>query len=329
MGIGPTAINLLFALKDQGIVSNQESLVDFGSQEYDAKLEEYDGQLRKLASLSNSVLPETQDPETGRLKGPANQLYKAMNWNYCSFDIDGRFGAEVMDFNISNLDPKLKGAFSISCNFGTAEHVFNQYNFFKLQHEATKKGGLMIHILPIHNYLNHGFYNYSPVFFQSLAKYNDYEIIGLWKNSKPNFNQFTFPEVPVEGKRVLVVCVMRKNSDNEFKMPLQINEPMVLSPEAVKMYGQHQQIELKTINHNMKMPVSFYIDMTSGKMVSGIMKDAGKKYKELKAKKLNVKFKNDPTQMKDKKIKGRSDVDSNLNLRIKQKASKLWNYFSK
>ena len=35
----------------------------------------------------------------------------------------------------------------------------------------------MVHVLPFHNYINHGFYNFQPVLFHDLAEANQYNIL--------------------------------------------------------------------------------------------------------------------------------------------------------
>ena len=42
-------------------------------------------------------------------------------------------------------------------------------------YNLTKKDGLMFHIIPFEGNINHGFFNYHPVFFYNLAMFNNYE----------------------------------------------------------------------------------------------------------------------------------------------------------
>ena len=37
----------------------------------------------------------------------------------------------------------------------------------------------MLHILPFIDWINHGFYNFNPIFFADLAASNEYEIVKM------------------------------------------------------------------------------------------------------------------------------------------------------
>lgn len=261
MGLGPPVIGLFHLLRDRGVFGKTETVADFGSQEYDSKLDTYDEAYRSFVRAAGGTLPETTDPETGRLKGPAASLYRALGWEYASFDIDGRFGACVADFNCDEIPASHHGKYSITMNLGTSEHVFNQFQFFKLQHLATKVGGIMIHTLPLNDYVNHGLYSYSPTFFHSLAKYNRYELLGMWKTGKENLHQFLPAVEPFEERRMFVFCVLRKTVDQPFKIPLQVNEPMVLSSEAEARYTAHVPLDLGELSKSQSLPREFWFDV--------------------------------------------------------------------
>jgi len=81
------------------------------------------------------------------------------------------------DLNRDSLPDNLSEKFTFVLNSGTTEHVLNQYNAFKVMHDAAAPGGEMLHILPISGYTNHGYVHYTSRFFFDLAGYNDYEIL--------------------------------------------------------------------------------------------------------------------------------------------------------
>ncbi|MSN25196.1 MAG: hypothetical protein GJV46_04930 [Geobacter sp.] len=64
--------------------------------------------------------------------------------------------------------------FDVVYNGGTAEHVFNVWQFFKTVHDHTTGGGLMIHGAPFTGWLDHGFFNFNPTFYWDLAAANGY-----------------------------------------------------------------------------------------------------------------------------------------------------------
>jgi SAM-dependent methyltransferase len=64
--------------------------------------------------------------------------------------------------------------FDVVTNFGTTEHIANQLNAFKIIHDLTAPGGIMIHAVPAQGLVNHGLLKYNPKWFWMLARSNDY-----------------------------------------------------------------------------------------------------------------------------------------------------------
>ncbi len=167
--------------------------------------------------------------------------------NYKSIDINGAYESYQFDLNKDifktyNFNKK----YDLVINNGTGEHVFNQYSLFLNFHNLTKVNGLMLNILPFIDWINHGFYNFNPIFFADMAAINNYEIIKislanrngaelklennnfslLFEQIKPNKNYSKFEkmiEIAKEkiGKNILLVVTMKKLSEDSFKIPLQ------------------------------------------------------------------------------------------------------------
>jgi len=72
------------------------------------------------------------------------------------------------------------GAFDLVLNFGTTEHLLNQYNAFKVMHDATKVGGYIVNSLPCIGYSDHGYFTYTPRCMFDIAGYNEYELKAFW-----------------------------------------------------------------------------------------------------------------------------------------------------
>jgi hypothetical protein len=70
------------------------------------------------------------------------------------------------------LEPGEYGSLDFVANFGTTEHVLNQFVVFSVMHDATRAGGFMIHFLPTAGFLYHGILNYNPKLFLLLAQAN-------------------------------------------------------------------------------------------------------------------------------------------------------------
>lgn len=100
--------------------------------------------------------------------------------SYTCIDVNQRYGALQMDLNYLLADKyKFHDEFDLVTNNGTGEHIFDQASVFRNIHALTRAGGVMLHVLPFHNYINHGFYNVQPILFHDLAVANQYKILRL------------------------------------------------------------------------------------------------------------------------------------------------------
>tara|TARA_B100000963_G_C22614715_1_gene666696 strand:+ start:1495 stop:2340 length:846 start_codon:yes stop_codon:yes gene_type:complete len=166
---------------------------------------------------------------------------------YRSIDINGAYKSLQFDLNKNILETyNYNKKYDLVINNGTGEHVFNQYNLFLNFHNLTRRNGIMLNILPFIDWINHGFYNFNPIFFADLAASNNYKIIKLslanrhgaelklegdnfsilFEQIKPEKNNSKFKKM-IEiakdkiGKNILLVVITRKMSDSIFKIPLQ------------------------------------------------------------------------------------------------------------
>ena len=167
--------------------------------------------------------------------------------DYFSIDINGADNSFQFDLNY-DLSEKynFNKKFDLVINNGTGEHVFNQFSLFKNIHQITKNNGIMLHILPFIDWINHGFYNFNPILFADLAASNHYEILDIilanrnggevFLNNKKKLNKFYEQVKPnYESKlkefiklakknlneNILLVVTLRKTINNNFCIPLQ------------------------------------------------------------------------------------------------------------
>jgi hypothetical protein len=127
-------------------------------------------ELERLKKLS----PQNRIPETA-------SYYKALGFrSYTAIDINSKFGSLVMDLNLDlHRDYQFTNTYDLVTNNGTGEHLFNQYQVFKNMHDLAKVGGLMVHIMPFVNWINHGFFSFHPILYADLAAVNDYEVVRM------------------------------------------------------------------------------------------------------------------------------------------------------
>lgn len=184
-------LNLFKQLSEtHNILFKGASILDIGSQNLlGASTEDV---FEFITYFNPDLLKETSETEKFAERMAANacvapgvtttyigEIFLKAGFKYLSFDIYNGFVCEIFDLNSDSLPKKYANKFDLVLNFGTTEHVFNQYNSFKIIHEATKPGGYIFHQVPYTGYLDHGFFNYQPKTFDSLKLGNSYETILL------------------------------------------------------------------------------------------------------------------------------------------------------
>lgn len=93
-----------------------------------------------------------------------------------AIDYNGLDGADVI-FNLNHDLPEcLYDKYDYIIDGGTLEHVFDIARAMKNLTKMLRNGGIVIHILPLGGYVEHGFYNFSPTFFLDYYTINDFFI---------------------------------------------------------------------------------------------------------------------------------------------------------
>ncbi|MGD2179770.1 hypothetical protein [Lusitaniella coriacea] len=172
MGIGIPTLYLYHRLQQKGYIKGNQRVIELGSQDVS-------GETAQLASVLKNLFECKIDSET---EITAKNLYQSIGFeNYQCIDADGLHDALVFDLN-QNIQKTYNflEKFDLVTNHGTTEHCFNQYTCFLNIHNLCAINGLMIHVLPVQGYVNHGLFNYNPSFFYNLAAANNYKLIGVY-----------------------------------------------------------------------------------------------------------------------------------------------------
>lgn len=144
----------------------------------------------------------------------ARDVYVEMGCgHYESVDGNGR-GTVTADLN-RPLTAML-GQFDLVTDFGTGEHVFNQWQVWKTVHLLTKKGGYIAFDRPTQGYVGHCYYLIDECLIRDVAATNDYDLLRL-----------EFRDT-LRGR--LVRGVMRRTSKNKFRTPQQGRYQKLLRP---------------------------------------------------------------------------------------------------
>ena len=194
MGIGGPATSALSILHRHGELDDISSVIEIGAQDLNEShisfVLDFPHEVPRLTreltinekEVSKSMLPQ--------------EMYKRIGINrYASIDTNGHNNAHVFDMNKDlAMDYGYQEKFDLVTNFGTTEHICNQAQIFKNMHDLCNINGLMIGIVPFQGALNHGFFNYQPLFFEHIALANDYEMNLYWTIASPQlYTQNVFP----------------------------------------------------------------------------------------------------------------------------------------
>jgi hypothetical protein len=191
MGVGGNDLRLLIELKVRGYIPNGSSIIEIGAQQladdFLACREELERvrQLFGVEQLCHLPPPLVGRPADGRLKpldagAPwARDFWSWLGLRYAAIDIDDSPGSIPLDLNFDKVPSRSKGTYQLVTNFGTTEHVANQLNAFKVIHDLTAPGGVMLHNVPAQGMFNHGLVNYNPKFFWMLARSNGYKFLHM------------------------------------------------------------------------------------------------------------------------------------------------------
>ncbi|WP_130470556.1 hypothetical protein [Candidatus Magnetaquicoccus inordinatus] len=160
----------------------------------------------------------------------SGSLFKRFGFEYRCIDMTNLpFEMLKWDLNIIECPPEHLGRYLLTTNLGTSEHVFNQYNVFRLIHDLTSVGGYIVNSLPSNGWLDHSFFNYSPVFFKKLASANGYALnfIGLvvfeYQGNKLLTSLSALPPRKEDYPPWFSTCaVFTKKNNDEFKMPYDV-----------------------------------------------------------------------------------------------------------
>jgi hypothetical protein len=161
-----------------------------------------------------------------------------------AIDLSGSPAA--MRFDLNQPVPLQKN-YDVIMNLGTAEHVFNVYQFFKTVHELCAPEGLMLHLMPFNGWFDHGFYNFQSTFYFDLALANNYSmhLLAYTELNPPKIKFCSRREDIIQlaqaggvGVNALLYAVLRKSKvAAPFQVPMQGYYAGTLSKEGERAWG--------------------------------------------------------------------------------------------
>jgi hypothetical protein len=203
MALSSDTIEILTRLKAGGYLEGPRSVAEIGAQQLANSFLQRERLLALAQVFEISApcpLPEPIPTEKAhgelehlRPEAPAaRDFWVWLGFSYAAVDVVGGPDSLWLDLNYDPAPTAARGKFQLVTNFGTTEHVANQLNAFKVIHDLTMPGGVMLHHLPMQGMLNHGLINYNPKFFWMLARSNGYRT--LYMNVAGDTTYYVLPE---------------------------------------------------------------------------------------------------------------------------------------
>jgi len=161
MGIGKKGYLYLLEMMDVSGIDKQEkiTLCEFG----DLMVRIDMGEIRRQYTRKSVLSGE--------------QLFKYLNIETTSIDLNGLHNSIKMDLRDEITDPNLLNYFDIVLDYGTSEHVIsNQYQVFKNANDLCKMSGIMIHALRCSE-TGHASWYYNEKFFENLCRRAGYHVL--------------------------------------------------------------------------------------------------------------------------------------------------------
>lgn len=231
MGYGVETMAVFQTIARDGFFDDIKRVVDLGSQEM--HFSERDTTSHPYREIIRSTVvalggPELSESDLAAMADRASvgEFYRLLGKEYKALDADGWYGPPF-DINLDQVMDEDRGAYCLTVNSGTTEHLVDQRNAFCIVHDLTRAGGLMIHSVPFVGSIDHGFFNYNPNFFRALARFNSYEVLGLWVMpygiaSLIPWNENTSRYLELSGRgNSSLYCLLRKEYDQVFCTPFQ------------------------------------------------------------------------------------------------------------
>lgn len=179
-----------------------------------------------------------------------------LNKKYSKINLLNKIFKKFTKNKINNTN-QLYGYADVVLDGGTIEHVFNLQNCFYNLFNFIKVGGRIIHFSPSSNYIDHGFYMFSPTFFIDFYTANNFEIntIQIYRhknNIKSDWEIFDYVQGSLQrvsmggldDSMYGIICIVTKQKESTWnKIPYQ--GMYIKGHWAEGEYFSHKNVELE------------------------------------------------------------------------------------
>ncbi len=178
MGFNPGVLDFVTECSQEFGLPGHSAILDVGTSELFCA-DDAQSLNRFLVFFGAQPYPETELARMANRGFAADLLIRA-GFHYTAIDFADLPHTTRLDLNYDDLPAEHYERYDFVLNSGTSEHILNQYNVFKVMHQATQVGGLMYHGVPMAGEFEHGIFTYNPKFFWALAEANEYQLLRIW-----------------------------------------------------------------------------------------------------------------------------------------------------
>jgi Methyltransferase domain len=242
MGASAKTFSRLIDLKRRKMIGIGTRMVELGSQNISGTSGE---EVRSFISEFRGEPCSVDGAALERIAcgGTMASLMRLCGVSYLALDIFKAEGCMLFDLNTDSVPGYLRGKANLVTNFGTSEHVIDQYQTFRTIHDLTKPGGLIYHDLPMGGFFYHGYFSYTPLFFNHLALANGYDVIFQWFSKVPiaaplyrdapaELTEAGWPDAGYHD--VGIEYIFRKTTDASFRVPVDAGTSLAVNREFVE-----------------------------------------------------------------------------------------------
>lgn len=147
--------------------------------------------LDKIHEYKNSDKTFNYGPRKGKTLNAKYVLDVIANADIVSIDSSDFESADIIfDLNNKCSEKSLLNNFDIVFDLGTSEHIFDTKSVLCNIHSFLKIKGMVLHIVPANNCVDHGFYQFSPTLLNDYYLENKYLKIDLNLSLEPDGSDF-------------------------------------------------------------------------------------------------------------------------------------------
>lgn len=209
MGASPDNLDIIADLHRRGYLPTAGSIADLGcTQIRDATPDD----VRRFLNCFGKTPPDLELARLAAHNTFITEHLKAAGFSYRSFDIVKAPDCNYLDLNRDRVSARWRGKFDLVLNFGTTEHVLNQFNALSVLHDLAKPSGLIYSCFIRGGSMEHGLLHYSDRFVDQWCHANRYETI--WRDDQN------------ERGGECTWIVVRRGSGSAFRPPIDVPQQL-------------------------------------------------------------------------------------------------------